>query len=179
MSLNLLPSEAKFQAQRMKIKGLVSNFLWIIGGIWLLLLIVAFGGGFFLNLRINQLNKNYQAKLNDYKSRINEVALTQKIKYQAKVVAKVLDTRFEYGEAMNLVNNLFPEEIRVDDIQIKGDKSFEINGGVTEGNLLDEVESEVAKINAGEEDGFASAKITSISVNASKGWLFTIELFLK
>lgn len=34
MSLNLLPSEAKFQAQRMRIKKIANTSLWIIGGVW-------------------------------------------------------------------------------------------------------------------------------------------------
>jgi len=179
MSLNLLPSEAKFQAQRMHIKALIGNFLWIVGGIWVLLILIVFGASFFLNLRLSSLDKKYQTRLNDYKSRITEVALTQKIKYQAKIVAKVLDSRFEYGQAMSLVNELFSDDIRIDDIQISKSKAFEVSGGSVNGNIIDEVESKVAEINAGMIDGFVGAKILSVEINKEKGWLFRVELSLK
>ena len=178
MSLNLLPSEAKFQAQRMRLKALISNFLWVVGGVWVLLILVAFGTAFFLNFRLDQLNQKYQNKMNDYKSRIDEVALTQRVKYQAKVVAKVLDNRFEYGQAMSLVNSLFSDKIRVDDIQITKSKTFEISGGSMDGSVIDEVESKVSDINHGLVDGFAQAKISNVEVNKDKGWLFKIELML-
>ena len=179
MSLNLLPSEAKFQAQRMRLKSIISNFLWVVGGMWVLLILLAFGMAFFLNFRLNQLNQKYQNKMNDYKARIDEVALTQRIKYQAKLVAKVLDQRFEYGQAMSLVNSLFSEKIRVDDIQITKSKTFEISGGSKDGSVIDEVESKVADINNGLIPGFSRAKISNIEVNKDKGWLFKIELILE
>lgn len=179
MSLNLLPSEAKFQAQRIKLKGLINNFLWIVGGIWVLLIVLPFAWWFFLNFRVDQLNKKYQTKLNEYKSRIEEVALTQKIKYQAKVVAKVLDSRFEYGEAMNLVNNVFPENIRIDDIQIKDNRVFEVSGGSKDGTLMSEVEEKISEINNGQVEGLKSAKMIKIEIDPIKGWQFIVDLTLK
>jgi len=179
MSLNLLPSEAKFQAQRIRLKGLINNFLWVIGGIWFLLLVAAFGWWFFLNFRVSQLDKKYQSKLNDYKSRIEEVALTQKIKYQAKIVAKVLESRFEYGRAMSLVNTVFSENIRIDDIQIKDDKVFELSGGVIDGALMDEVEDKVEEINNGQIEGFKSAKLVKVEISQVKGWSFMVDLYLE
>lgn len=179
MSLNLLPSEAKFQAQRIKLKGLINNFLWIVGGIWVLLIVLPFVWWFFLNFRVDRLNKKYQTKLNEYKSRIEEVALTQKIKYQAKVVAKVLDSRFEYGEAMNLVNNVFPENIRIDDIQIKDNRVFEVSGGSKDGTLMSEVEEKISEINNGQVEGLKSAKMIKIEIDPIKGWQFIVDLTLK
>jgi hypothetical protein len=179
MSLNLLPSEAKFQAQRIKIKGLINNFLWVIGGVWVLLLVLSFGWWFFLNFRVGQLNKKYQNKLTEYKSRIDEVALTQKVKYQAKVVAKVLNSRFEYGEAMDLVSKVFPEGIRIDDIQIKDDEVFELSGGTNNGVLMDDFEQKIAEINNGEIEGLSSAKIVKLDISPVKGWLFVVDLEIK
>lgn len=179
MSLNLLPSEAKFQAQRIRLKSIINNFLWIVGGIWILLLISTFGWWFFLNLRSDQLNKKYQSRLADYKSRIDDVALTQKIKYQAKVVAKVLGSRFEYGEAMSLAATVFPNSVKIEDIQIKEDKVFELSGSVDQGSLMDEIEAKVAEINNGEIDGLLSAKIVKVDINPVEGWQFVVDLFLK
>ncbi len=179
MSLNLLPSEAKFQAQRIRLKMIINNFLWVIGGIWVLLLVVVFGWWFFLNFRLGQVNKKYQTRLTDYKSKIDEVALTQKVKYQAKVVAKVLESRFEYGEAMSLTNTVFPSDVKIDDIQIKEDKVFELTGEVSQGSSMDSVEEKIAEINRGEVDGFLSAKLIKVDISQSKGWQFVVDLFLK
>jgi hypothetical protein len=178
MSLNLLPSEAKFQAQRMKIKAIINNFLWIIGGLWILLLVVTFGWWFFLNWRVGQLTKKYQVKQNDYKTMIDEVALTQKIKYQTKVVAKVLESRFKYGESMTMVNNLFSEDVKIKDVLIKENKSFEVSCEGDSRKAVDKVENIVSDINSGQISGFASAKLSKISVG-SRGWSFTVNLFLK
>ena len=145
----------------------------------MLLLVLPFGWWFFLNFRVGQLNKKYQSKLSEYKSRIDEVALTQKIKYQAKVVAKVLDSRFEYGEAMDLVSKIFSENIRIDDIQIKEDKVFEVSGGTKDGTLMSEVEGKISEINGGQIEGLLSAKMIKIEVDPVKGWLFVVDFILK
>lgn len=179
MSLNLLPSEAKFQAQKMKIKAIINNFLWIVGGIWVLLILITFGTGFFLNFKLSSVNKKYQAKLNDYKSKMEEIVLTQKIKYQAKVVAKVLDSRFEYGESMNLVSNIFSSDIKLDDIQIGKDKIFTISGTTLTGEAMNEVEKKVAEINNGSVEGLASAEIKDVAIEKDSTWSFTVGLTLK
>jgi hypothetical protein len=179
MSLNLLPSEAKFQAQRIRLKMMINNFLWVIGGIWILLLVGTFGTWFFLNFRLDQLNKKYQTKMSDYKSKIDEVVLTQKVKYQAKVVAKVLENRFEYGRAMTLVSSLFSEDIKIEDLQIKEDKAFELSGLAIHGTSIDEVEEKVDEINNGQIDGFTSAKIAKVDINPIKGWEFVVDLSLE
>lgn len=178
MSLNLLPSEAKFQAQRMRIRKIANTSLWIIGGVWFLLLIISFGLSFFLSWKLKQLDKRYQTKFNDYKSRVDEITLTQKIKYQAKIVAKVLDSRFEYGKSMTLVNNVFSDKVRVDDIKLGDDRSFEVNGGSVDGEAINEIESKVNEINNGLVEGFSSADIASIELSPTKGWLFKVKLYL-
>ena len=179
MSLNLLPSEAKFQAQRIRLKGIINNFLWVIGGIWILLILVVFGLIFFMNLRVKQLEKKYQAKQNSYKSMTEEITLSQKIKYQAKVVARVLESRFEYGKSMVLAGKVFPENVKITDIKLNEDRSgFNVTGTVV-GKTLDEVEKKIEEVNTGEVEGFGSAKLVSMEVNKNDEWTFDIDLFLK
>lgn len=127
---------------------------------------------------MKQLDKRYQTKFNDYKSRVDEITLTQKIKYQAKIVAKVLDSRFEYGKSMTLVNNVFSDKVRVDDIKLGDDRSFEVNGGSVDGEAINEIESKVNEINNGLVEGFSSADIASIELSPTKGWLFKVKLYL-
>ena len=104
--LNLLPSEAKFQAERMRLKAIINNFLWIFGGVWLLLVVIVFAIGLVLQLNLNRLTNNYKKGLTQYETLIGSMAINQKVKYQAKVVAKVLADRFKYGESMEMVRNL-------------------------------------------------------------------------
>ena len=104
--------------------------------------------------------------------------LNQKIKYQAKIVAKVLSSRFEYGQSMKLVSGLFSNNVDVGNIDISGLKKFGLSGTVINGENMDEVEDLVDQINSGLVDGFKSAEIKSVSVNAVKGWEFTMEVEL-
>ena len=66
--LNLLPSEAKFQAERMRLKKLINNFLWVLSGIWLVGVIILLGLSLLGQLRLNQLQKNYKKSVDQYKS---------------------------------------------------------------------------------------------------------------
>lgn len=177
--LNLLPSEAKFQAERMHLKAMINNFLWIFGGLWLSLVVIVFAVGLIFQLNLNRLNKNYQKGLTQYESLIGSMAVNQKIKYQAKVVAKVLADRFKYGESMEMVRNLFSEKVTIDNLEIKEKKKFTVDGSLVDGNNLSEIESVVADINRDLVEGFESAKISGLSVDAVKGWTFDLEVNLK
>lgn len=163
----------------MKFKAIINNFLWVIGGIWVLLILLAFGLIFFMNFRVKQLEKKYQVKQDSYKSMSEEITLSQKVKYQAKVVAKVLESRFEYGRSMVLASGVFPDNVKVTDIRLSDDRrSFNITGSVT-GSAMDEVEKKIEEINSGEIEGFESAKLVGINVVKGDVWTFTIDLFLK
>jgi len=177
--LNLLPSEAKFQAERIHIKAIVNNFLWIFGGIWLLLLLIIFVVNFILQLFLNKLNNDYQKNLTQYQTLIGSMATNQKVKYQAKIVGKVLTNRFKYGESMEMVKGLFSENVIIKNLEIQEPKKFMIYGSLKDGKDLSEVESKVVDINKDLVEGFKSAKIMDVSVDAIKGWLFNMEVILK
>ena len=177
--LNLLPSEAKFQAERMRLKAIINNFLWIFGGVWLLLVVIVFAIGLVLQLNLNRLTNNYKKGLTQYETLIGSMAINQKVKYQAKVVAKVLADRFKYGESMEMVRNLFSANIKIDNLEIREKKKFMIYGSLADGKNLSEVESIVENINKDLVEGIKSAKISDLSVDAVKGWLFEMEVNLK
>jgi hypothetical protein len=177
--LNLLPSQAKFQAERMRLKGIINNFLWIFGGIWVLLVVVIILLNIILTLTLKKFNKDYEKVSNQYKELAENMALNQKIKYQAKVVGKVLSDRFEYGKSMKLVKELFSEKIKIDNLEINEFKKFEVNGSIPNGEDLKEVEKEIDYINNGLIEGIASAEIRDVSVDAVKGWKFVLEVKLK
>ena len=177
--LNLLPSEAKFQAEKMRLKSLINNFLWVFGGIWLLLVVVIFVIGFILQLNLDKLNKDYEKALNQYESMLGSMAINQKVKYQAKVVGKVLADRFKYGESMENVRGLFSNNVTINNLEIQEAKKFVIYGSVQNGNSLTEVEQRVAEINKNRVVGFKSAKMSDLSVDSVKGWTFSVEVVLE
>ena len=177
--LNLLPSQAKFQAEKIRIKGMINNFLWVFTGLWILLLISVFLFEFILNLSLKKSQSDYQKVLSQYQSLVGNMALNQKVKYQAKVVAKVLFDRFEYGESMKLVKELFSTDMEIENLEIVEPKKFQVDGKVLEGENLVKLEELVDNINAGAVDGVAKAEITDISVDPKKGWKFTLEVSLK
>jgi hypothetical protein len=177
--LNLLPSSAKFQAERIRLKTLVTNFLWIFGGAWLLLVVFVFLFEFVLNLNLKNLNGKYKVVSTQYESLSENMALTQKIKYQAKVVGTVLSNRFEYGESMKLVKGLFSDDVVIENLEIDNEKKFSIEGSVSRGEFLNEVEDMVEMINSGSISGFKAAEINNVSVNNSGGWKFKLGVEIK
>jgi hypothetical protein len=177
--LNLLPSQAKFQAEKMHWKMIINNFLWVFGGFWLLLVVLVFLLSLIKNLSLKKLNTEYKTVLAHYESLSENMLLNQKIKYQAKIVAKVLANRFEYGESMKLVSNLFSGNIIINKLDISDEKKFKINGGLLNGEAMDGVEDLVENINSGLVDGFKSAAIREVSVDLSKGWNFMVEVELE
>lgn len=177
--LNLLPSQAKFQAERMHLKMVINNFLWVFGGLWVLLLVGIFLFKFVLNLNLSSLDKNYKKVLGQYESLMENMSLNQKIKYQAKIVAKVLSDRFEYGNSMELVSGLFSEGIIIENLEVVESKKFQIEGRAVSGENMDEVEDRVTEINSGLVDGVVLAEIKDVVVDSVKGWRFVVEVKLK
>lgn len=177
--LNLLPSQAKFQAERMHLKTLVTNFLWVFSGIWLLLVIFVFLFEFILTLNLKSLDTKYKKVELAYASLSENMALNQKIRYQAKVVARVLSDRFEYGESMKLVEGLFSSNVAIENLEVNGSKKFQVSGSVIKGEFLDEVEEVVDEINSGSVDSFKAAEIKSVSVDPIKNWQFVMEVELR
>ena len=177
--LNLLPSQAKFQAERMHLKAIIDNFLWIFGGVWILLVIVVFLLELVLNLSLTKFNKDYEKASNQYQSLAGNMVLNQKIKYQAKIVAKVLSDRFEYGKSMKLVEELFPEKIIIDKLEVVEVKKIQVSGSVSTGSDLNDLEDKIDQINRGLVDRVDSIKVNDISVDPVKGWKFVVEVKLK
>ena len=177
--LNLLPSQAKFQAERIHIKVVINNFLWVFSGLWVLLLVGVFLFEFISNLSLKKFNGDYQKILGQYQLLVENMALNQKVKYQAKVVGKVLSDRFEYGESMKLVKSLFPTGITIENLEVIEPKKFKVDGMISKGENLSELEEVVADINSGSIEGVDQVKINDISVDSNQGWKFVLEVNLK
>ena len=138
--LNLLPSEAKFQAEKIRLKRLASNFSWLISGIWLVIVIILFGLNLLAQLNENQLNKKYLKVADQYKGMSQDILKNQQVKHQAKVVAMVLKERFEYGSSMEKIKGIFSDNIIINNFNLESGKVYKVEAVVPEAKNLDEVE---------------------------------------
>jgi hypothetical protein len=176
--INLLPSQAKFQAKRVALKSKINSFLWVFGGIWILLLVVVFGGWFVSQTVLSQVNKKYQSGLTQYKNLLGSMAVNQQVKYRAKIVGQVLEERFEYGSSIEKVKSIFSENIKIDDVGIDGKKQFTLEGTIMNGIYVSEVVEKLVAINNSELEGFSKAVLRDIQVKNGT-WSFKMEVNLE
>ncbi|HPT66321.1 MAG TPA: hypothetical protein PK257_03375 [Candidatus Woesebacteria bacterium] len=175
--LNLLPSVAKFQASKIRLKKKINLFMAIFLGCWVLSIIIVFVLLGFNNLLLNKAKKENSLVLKQYKSLVSSVVLSKRNKYQAKLVGKVLSERFEYGASIDKIKKLFSEDITLENFEIKNKKQFLLKYSLIDGSKIADVEEKVKDINLGLFSDFKSAKLNSIGVSSS-GWKFEMEVNL-
>jgi hypothetical protein len=130
------------------------------------------------NQKLGVLKKKFDAVSAEYKNRADDLLTSHKLKYQAKMVANVLATRFEYGEAITNINNLLPAEITIDNFKIKGKNVFQLNYSTLNGKNIDIVEEKIEEINNKKIKEFTKAELLSIS-NEGQDWKFSMEVTTK
>lgn len=180
MDLNLLPSRAKFQAAKIKLKQRVTWFNWIFVSAWFLIVLVVLLISFINKTRLDSADKNLALEEGRYNSLADDASISYQIKYVAKLVGKVLNDRFEYGTSIKKINNLFSPGIELTDYQIGKTNKFNLSGSISDGSKMDEVEQTVKDINNGKMPDFTSAKLSSVAIGKDGvGWIFEMEVQLK
>ena len=101
-----MPSRAKFQAARMRMKLLARKITTIVAIIWLSAAVLALAAWLGSRWWLTMEKAKYQKELNSL-SISDGVVTSQLIKYRAKFLEKVLIDRFEYYEAFSKVGNCF------------------------------------------------------------------------
>jgi hypothetical protein len=126
MNLNLLPSQAKFQAERMRMEKLAKKILIIVAIVWVVaaVLIFAFWGG--SGFVLGKEKDKYKKAVSSYLSLSDEVITSQLIKYRAKVLGKVLSDRFEYSTAFKKVSGLFGDQIKIAGFELRETSMFDV-----------------------------------------------------
>jgi len=175
--LNLLPSVAKFQAAKIKLKKRVNLGMSVFLGCWVLLMVVIFSWLWFSNYSLKKTESKNTTALNNYKSLATNVVLSKKNKYQAKLVGQVLKERFEYGSSIEKITNLFSKNITLENFEIKDKKQFLLKGTIVNGINISEVEDKVRDINLGLYPDFGLAKLNSVVINYNS-WTFEMEVDL-
>lgn len=177
-NLNLLPSQAKFQAARMKLEKTIHYFMSLVGVLWIAVIIVIlflfFGSNYILNLQI----KKYNQALNSFQSLSSEIVVGQLLKYRAKVLGEVLNDRFEYSTAFEKINSLFGDNVVVANFQLEDNKQFSLALKTAEKVNVDHVEEVVEDINLGKVEGVSKAVLKG-STWDNNDWLIKMEVSLK
>ena len=178
MSINLLPSEAKFQASRIRFKKKVVDFTYFLIAAWVFSLVVVYA--FWL---INRKFVNDSAVVLDkaetaYGKLSTFLITNQKLRYKVKLVSSILDSRFEYGKAFRTINTLFTPEVVIKRLDLNDDSTFSVEAEVVGFENMDTVEKRIKNINDGKSEDFSNVKITQLSVMGNL-WKFSLKVALK
>jgi len=178
MNLNLLPSKAKFQAAKIKLKTQVNKIAIGLVAAWVVACAIVLGVNFFIKYKLaNAVVQNKKIQEN-YTGLQSNILVSQKLKYKAKMVGGVLASRFEYGKAFEMIENMFPEVITLDDYDLKEDGTFRIDGTTKTREGVDLVENTIESINSDKNKALTGASLTSLK-NFKGVWSFTIVVTLK
>ncbi len=178
MSVSLLPSQAKFQLAKIRLKKKLFVATVIILSVWLVASLGIWTWWIINNRQLSLAKNKLDSVTLEYKNRSEDLLTSHKLKYQAKMVANVLATRFEYGEAITNVNNLLPAAITIENFKIEGKNSFLINYLTSSEKNIDVLEQKIAEIKNKKVEGFANAKLVSISRDGND-WKFSLEVETK
>lgn len=178
MNLNLLPSQAKFQAARTKVQTISRKAMVVMLTVWILALVVVYGYSLFVNSVLAKEETKLKRVTDDYVALADNIVTSQKLKYKAKLVGGVLDQRFEYGKAFETVTKLFPESIKLDNFELKKQGQFDLFGSTTGGENVKLLENLITSINNQENEHFDRAVLKSISTKSGL-WTFSMEVKLR
>lgn len=179
LNINLLPSQAKFQADKIKLKKTIRRYEVMIIAVWLVFLIGAiflyFGSGIILTSS----QKKYQRAVNIFQSNTEEIVLNQLLKYRAKSLGQVLNQRFEYAASFEKVVSIFSDKAKVSKFELNDeDKSFKIVVTTTNKEGIDYVEDRIDEVNGGKVEGIKKITITGISYKIKGEWLIDLEVMI-
>ena len=177
-NLNLLPSQAKFQADRMKLQKKLRQYLLVAVVIWVSVGILTLALNLVFNFRLKHEEKKYNQIITTLKSMDQEIALSQLIKYRIKVLGEVLKERFEYSTAFETINGLFSEKASLGKFNMDANKAFEIEVLANDRETLDYIENRVRRINEGEVPEVSKITMKE-AVVAGNSWTVNMEVVLK
>lgn len=178
MSVNLIPSEAKFQAQRIKFGKKMVKIAKILVAVWLSVVVIIFGIWIVLR-QIQQAEKNKLTKAETaYEQLSNKLITNQKLRYKIKLVSQIVESRFEYARAFQTVNDYLPPEANISKLELNKDGNFAVDLELRGAKLMEEMEARIEATNRGAVEGIESVLIKSIGVN-NGNWKLGLEVAIK
>lgn len=177
MDLSLLPSQAKFQMDKLKWVKRNRLIIGVICGLWVTGLVVVILLNLLSKWQFDQADKKLTAATKDLAGMADGVVSGQRLKYNAKLVGSVLDQRFEYGKAFKTVTTMFPDGVMLDKFDLQKIGVFSVDGQAT-GENISKVEKIMADINQGGDQRFSNMTLKSLS-EKDDIWSFSAEVKLK
>jgi len=178
MSLNLLPNEAKFQAQRIQFRKKSDLVSKIILTIWLLAIIVVIAWWLLVKMVVNKSETKKDQAMRQFMGLADNVVINQNLRYKAKLVGQILNNRFEYAKTFRSILALFPVGVTVNKYELKTGKVFTIQGEIGNSLTMDAIEAMVKSVNNQENPEFEKAKLTSMKLD-DNNWSFSMEISIK
>ena len=178
IDLNLLPSVARFQADKIKFNRLIKNVCIYLSAVWVVSLLIILAVFWFKKINLAKLNARLSILKQDWLSMSEGVVINQNLRQKSKIIAQILEQRFEYGQTFRSMEKLFGPEVKVNQIELKDKNVFTFEGEVNSNRLMDEVEARVNEINNNQVDEFSQAIIKSVGI-ASGVWKFGLEVKLR
>lgn len=178
-NLNLLPSQAKFQATRMRLQATFRRYMAIGAGLWVLVILVTVIMSIITSASLNVENKKYEQAFNSFKGMSDEIVMSQLIKYRIKILGKVLNDRFEYSTAFEKVVSIFSKNVELMKFEIDQNREFKVVVRAVDKEGVNFVEDKVSEVNSGKVDGIKNIKINSASYEKTGEWLISMGVVLK
>lgn len=178
MNLNLIPSKAKFQAAKINLQKNIRLVLFGVLVVWILVAGIVLALTNVVKFKIATATAENKKVTQNYASMEDNIMTSQKLKYKAKMVGGILNTRFEYGQAFEIIVSLFPPTVNLKSYTLNDGGVFEVKGSVSGKADVDLLEKTVVAINVGENPRLKKAKITSITLKGDV-FDFTMEVQLK
>lgn len=178
-NLNLLPSQAKFQAERIKLEALIKKYVTWVLVVWAILIVLT--GVFYFGSRLilNVQKEKYNMALTDFKENNQEVVTGQMIKYRAKVLGEVLAQRYEYAAAFEKIGEIFSDKVSLSKFEIDKDKNFQVEVIAADKEGVDYVEDTIEKANNKKIDKVKKIILDMVTYSVNNGaWLIKMEVDL-
>lgn len=176
--LNLLPSSAKFQAIKVRWKSRIKKISIVMGVVYCLLGLVLV----VWLVVVTKINQGVKLTLASFEARLVPLAAkvntSQQIKYQAKIVAKVLEGRFEYSKYLLLMRQIMPPEVVVEKSELMEKSGIKIEGVAKDKVGMNALEKRILEINKGKLPDFSSAKLKSLNY-VDGNYRFSLEVMIK
>jgi hypothetical protein len=176
--INLLPNQAKFRALRSALQKKINLFMWLFGVGMTLTALVVIGFLVFSRTSLNGLIKKQNALNMELKTMSDVFTTSWAVKYRAKIVGNLLSDRFEYGESIEKVNDLFSKKVSVNSLEIRGINDFLIDAEAKNDEGINEIEALIEEVKNKENEDLDNVNLISLSKSGST-WKFKMEVKLK
>lgn len=177
LNINLLPSQAKFQADKIKLKKTIRHYELIVLEFWLAIVIGVFVLFFTAGFILNNNQKKYQQRVNIFQNNTEGIVLNQMLKYRAKALGQVLKDRFEYATSFEIVASIFSDKARISEFELNDkDKTFTLTVVAMDKETVDYIEDRVREVNEGKVEGVKKIIITGVDYQILGEWSINMEV---